>query len=333
MVKERWGVQMDSSNPELNADQGFVKKKYASKKIIRGPDGTPQIVFVDTSTGQVLKNSKGYTVIEQSNVVDPSQQQRSQVSVSKGQTVEDPKNQMTNEVRGIPETHDNANVAAAKETGEKTVASNSYGYTNKPMGMGFLGFLPQPLGLAATATNVGINAANTEAVNDQREALGFSENPMSKQIGSSLFDKQGYIGDQTTIDQTGVTRTTPVGFEATDPVGRTTLTPEEARKREALNPEGYNEASQAAIENAREKFAAENPGWGQSLANAAGNLFGGLFGSPSNTAASMAGKPGAGSGNSSSFPDRPSPPANTSAGLDTSRGPQTDTSGYSPGLW
>lgn len=330
---------MDSSNtnPELNQDLGFVKKKYASKKIIRGPDGQPKIVFVDSTTGQVIDNPKGYTVLEQSNVIDPVQQQKrnqNQVSVSKGQNLnQETETKVLNEVRDIPDSsRENPNIAAAKQTGEKPVSTgNQYGYTNKPTGMGFLGFLPQPLGLAATGLNLGVNAQNTQAVNNQREVLGFAENPTSKNIGSTVFDKHGYIGDQATIDQTGVSRTTPVSFEAEDSVGRTTLTPDEARMREELNPNKFEGASQASIDNARTKFAQENPSWTTSLANSAKGLFSNMFGS--NRPASMAGTTGVGQGNVNAFPSKPTAPTKTTAGIDSGRGPSVDTSGYSPGLW
>jgi hypothetical protein len=319
---------MDSSKTELNNDHGFVKKKYVTKKLVPGPDGRPQLVFVDTTSNQVVQNPKGYTVIESSNVVDPAQQSQSQGF--KPQQAEDPKSQMTNEVRGIPETHDSANIAAAKQTGQKSPQGEDYGYTNKPPGAGLLGFLPQPFGLIATAGNLGINAKNNQAINEQRDVLGFSENPMGKQVGNTVLGNDGYIGDQSVVDGMGKTRTTPVGFESTDPAGRTTLTPNEARMRETLNPEQYSEASQASIDNARTKFAAENPSWGTSLANAAKSAFGNMFGS---SPASMEGKPGAGSGNSNGFPDAPSKPTNTISGIDSGKGPGVDTSGYSPGLW
>lgn len=327
---------MDTSNqnPEFNTDQGFVQKKYATKKIIKGPDGKPQVIYVDSKTQQPIKNPKGYTIIESSNVIDPSlNQQRSAVTTTKGQTVQDPskdETSLTNEIRGVSEHRgENPNITAAKQTGNQ-----NQGYINKPMGTSLLGFLPQPFGLAATAANLGVNASNTKAVNDQREVLGFADNPTMKDLGSTVFDQHGYIGDQATIDKTGVQRTTPVSFEAEDSVGRTTLTPNEARMREQLNPEQFSEATVAAKQNAQTKFQQENPGWMSSLANSAKSMFSGIFGNtPTETAAGL-NKSGVGSGNPSAFPSKPSTPTNTVAGYDNTKGPTgVDTSGYSPGLW
>ncbi len=325
----------------FNPGQEYVSKKYAQKKIVKGPDGKPQVILVDSNTGKIINNPKGYTIIESSNVIDPAQQQRkntvnnTNVSTTKGQTLQDDGSEILQEVRGIPESsRENPNITAAKQTGERPVNTfgNQYGYTNKPAGMGFLGFLPQPLGFMATGANLGINAKNTEAVNDQREVLGFSDRTTMQDVGSTLFDKQGYIGDQATIDNTGVSRTTPVSFEAEDAVGRTTLTPEEARMREELNPQKYDEASQAAIDNAKTKFAQENPSWAASLATSAKGLFSNMFGS--NKPASMENTSGVGSGNVNAFPTKPDAPKNTTANVDTGRGPTgVDTSGYSPGLW
>lgn len=327
-------VQMaiSSDKPDLNNDFGFTSKKYATKKIVKGPDGRPQVVFVDPKTGKTINNPKGYTVIESSNVIDPAlNAQSSPVTTSKGQTLQstDPnETSMTDEVRGIQRVRgENPNITAAKSSQSQ---DQNMGYVSKPAGMGLLGFLPGPLGLAATLGNVGINASNTDKVNDQREALGFTENSLGKNVLGAVSDQKGYIGDQSTIDQSGANRTTPVSFESEDPVGRTTLTPNEARMREQLNPDQYSEASKASIDNAREKFQQEHPNWMSSLSNSAKNLFSGMFGGKTATTDMKSG--GVGSyGNG--FPTKPSKPSNTTTGIDSGRAPSVDTTGFSPGLW
>lgn len=54
---------MDTSKPHLNNDHGFVRRPYAIQKVVTGPDGTLQTIFVDARTGAPVKNPRGYQIV------------------------------------------------------------------------------------------------------------------------------------------------------------------------------------------------------------------------------------------------------------------------------
>lgn len=113
---------------------------------------------------------------------------------------------------------------------EPTAADN-YGYINKPGYMSFLGMAPVPgAGMAATALNTGINMGNNQAIRTAQRMLGIpTEKPnLVKDMVKS--PKDGFIGD---VPIQG--KNYPVGFEGKTKDNRTTLTPDEARKRGIAN--------------------------------------------------------------------------------------------------
>jgi len=314
---------MDTSKENLNNDQGFVGKPYATRRIIRNPDGTTRVVYVDSRTGREV-NPKGYTVIESTNTMQPQ--------VTPGvNTPQEPKDKtMTDTVRGVDSSRGDANIQSASQTGEKALTKTGQTYIDKPGWAGMLGFLPAPLGTIATVGNLGINANNVAAVNDQREMLGFAEKSTMSNLGGTLMDRNGYIGEAAVKNGAGTTSIAPVSFEAQDKNGRTAYTPNEARMREQVS-QNLTEANQAQTDAAIKSFKEENPqtGFLSGLASSAKGLFANIFGT---TPAAPTGGLAASIGNPSAFPTAPQAPTNSSGSPDDR---DTDsTSGYSsPGLF
>lgn len=323
---------------DLNNDQGFVRKPYARRKLIRNPDGTTRVAYVDIRTGKEV-NPKGYQVIEADNTVDTTQ---TGTQTQTGQNVNTP--------TGVNPQDPSVAESMIKHTNESasdpnsTVSGNTmsqYGYTNKPAAMGFAGMLPGPLGLAGKLANVGVNVANTQAVNEQRAALGMDPNSTAKNIGSGLFDQKGYIGDVSQKAPDGTTNTTPVGFEATDKYNRTTYTPEEARRHEILA--GAAPATEEEKQNAIGSFQGQFPEQGSffsKLQETGKNFMNNIFGGPTQNGSTNAGSTNGGypdaptntGGNVDNSPDdRDQKTANVPGTTDGKGG--VDTSHFSPGLW
>lgn len=297
---------MDSSNPVLNQDQGFVSKPYARKKVIRKADGTTQVVYEDVRTGKVV-NPQGYTVIQSDNNISTV------TAPTQGQTLAKPSNQDNQDKTATEEilaSHGKDSVSA------DTTSQAGASYYNKPGWMGFTSMLPGPIGAVAKLGNLGVNASNTSAVNDQREALGFAPNSTAKNIGSSLFDQNGYIGDLSTTKTDGTVSTAPVSFEATDKNQRTAYTPDEARMHEQLagSKPATDPEVQGAIGTFNNKFPEQKPsGFLSGLTTAAKGLFGGIFGSSNPTPTTGSGIYTGGqtpSVDSHGFPSKPDAPTN-----------------------
>ena len=110
---------------------------------------------------------------------------------------------------------------------EPTAADN-YGYINKPGYMSFLGMAPVPgAGMASAALNGGINIGNNQAIRTAQRMLGIPTQKPNIAKDFIKSPKDGFIGD---IPIQG--KNYPVGFEGKTKDNRTTLTPEEARKRD-----------------------------------------------------------------------------------------------------
>lgn len=109
---------------------------------------------------------------------------------------------------------------------EPTAAEN-YGYINKPGYMSFLGMAPVPgAGMASMALNTGINLGNNQAIRTAQKMLGIPSPKPNFVKDMVKSPKDGFIGD---IPIKG--KNYPVGFEAKNKEGETTLTPNEARMR------------------------------------------------------------------------------------------------------
>jgi hypothetical protein len=283
-------------------DQGFVAKPYAIKKVIKAPDGTLRVVYQDIRTGKVV-NPEGYQVIQSDNTIDNQVTTTQGQSVAKPTTQTDKQNSDNNITQDILQSHDASHVAT--DTAHTDAGSS---YFNKPGWMGFAGWLPGPLGTLGLLGNLGINASNTEAVNKQKEALGFTTNPMST-LGGVAIDKHGYIGDLASTRPNGTVTSTPVSFEATDPNNRTTYTPEEARMHELLG--GAVPATDAQKATAVKDFNQEFPdqqSFYDKIANATKSIFGGGPKPATGVGSATGPAPGSGVTMSHGYPSAPSAP-------------------------
>lgn len=316
----------------------FAQKPVAVRRLVKGPDGVTRVMFVDPKTGAQIKNPAGYQIVDARNQSDFGRQinqggnqqgQQPEVQTPQGadQGVkpDTPQSLSQRLVSGDFRGERPAIAAAAQSGTPQTMTSKAQfgeNYINKPGWAGFAGMLPGPLGLVGTAANMGVNANNTAAVNNQRETLGFANKSALSNVGSTLMDKQGYIGDQYDSRSQNVT---PVGFEANDKFGRTTFTPEEARMRNEIAPKDtVREATAAETSNAVSAYQDQygTKGFLSALSTAAKGIFSGLFGStpsssnqPSGGVSSKAVNPMAtnNGGYRSGFPDTPSKPTQTTS--------------------
>lgn len=333
---------MAIENENLNNDHGFVRKPYARRKIIMDANGKQRVVYVDMKTGREV-NPQGYQVIETDNTVDTTQ-----VTPTSNPTVTaDPNNPQTKDKSVASQFVDHTTEANTAGGPTNSAIGGNYGYYNKPGWMGFTGMIPGPLGLAGKLGNAAINASNTQAVNEQRAALGMEPNSVAKNIGSTVFDQKGYIGDVSQKTPDGTTNTTPVGFEATDKYNRTTYTPEEARRHELLA--GAKPATEDEKQQAIGSFQGQFPeqgGFFSKLQESAKGLFGSIFGSTTdqNTTNNINGSTSSVSVDSHGFPSAPDKPKESNNSADNSPddrdnpsvGTNTggvDVSHFSPGLF
>lgn len=159
--------------------------------------------------------------------------------------------------------------------------SNNFGYAAKPGFMGVMGMMPGPVGMVGKLGSLAMNVNNRQAVQDARQVLGLSE---KNNFGSFLSDNKGLVGNVNIQNPVNpdMNETVPVGFEASDKVGRTMMTPNEARNRALTNPGSVTEASKQDVKDANQNFAAQ--GLEAPKAESVGSkMLGNMFGSSYNT--------------------------------------------------
>lgn len=297
-------------------DTGFIdpgNKGFAIRKLKRGPDGRVYVVFVDAKTGQEVKDAQSYNIIEQGHQVETD----SQTPVDETQNKEEPS--LTKKI--ISGRDGGSDDSMSQQVVNDREMGNNYNYYNSPSALGMAGFLPGPVGLAAKAGGLGIRANNEVATNEARDMLGMKDKGLMSTVKSLIGDQKGYIGDVSYDDPN---KSTPVGFEALDKQGRTTLTPNEARNRQQLDPD-FKEATPAVMKQSVSSFKKENP-------NARQGLLSGLFSGARDLFSSILGgdkQSYAFGGDTSKFPDQPnlSVEQRTSNSLNKSNRSPNDFSG------
>lgn len=213
------------------------EKKQAIPTLIRGPDGLMHTVYVDAKTGEVLPSLNGYTVITASKgeYYDPSKKEEEE-------PIEDEETQ-TDRVLDVPE---GGRSGAVDAHGYKFGKANNnptdnFGYISKPTAVRLAGYLPGIVGGIAKVTNAGINLNNMDAVDKARKGLGLEST--KKNIGSvakgAIKDNKGQISNNAKIGNNNYS----IGFEALSPSGKTNLTYNEAKLREALSQSPITEAT------------------------------------------------------------------------------------------
>lgn len=257
------------------------KAPYATRKIVRGPDGTPQVILVDTATGQTISDPTGYSIVESGTYFDENtlgaQPAPSSKSSEKPGETSAARSVINSTVgRGSDRSNDTGSPSSSGFAGRSQ--ANNYGYIDKPGILGFAGALPGMAGLAGKAVNMGINANNAAASNAARTVMGLPSLSLGGAILGTMKDNKGQVAD---VQIGGSQYATPVGLEALSPTGQTNMTPAEAAAR-ARATGSIALATQEAIDARNAAFEAEfgKPGLLSRVSGVAKNFIDSMFGSP-----------------------------------------------------
>lgn len=253
---------------------------YARRKIVRGPDGTPQVVLVDMQ-GNPVNDPSAYGIIEAGNYYDGQGLQTATIKTS------DPKPESEKSTAKAV-ISDNTRAEGGRG-GDPTPGSgnfgrsqaNNFGYVNKPGLLGMAGLVPGPVGMAGKAVNVGINANNVAAVNAARGMMGLEGVGLGGAIKGAVKDNKGQVADVTFGNSQYAT---PVGLEALSPTGMTNMTPAEAAAR-ARAVGSIQMATPEQVQARDDAFNAEfgKPGLLSRMNNVATSFLDNMFGTPSAT--------------------------------------------------
>lgn len=212
---------------------------FAIRRLVRNPDGTMSVVYIDPKTGQQVSNLAGYQIVEPDN------------AASLSDLGLDPNKQKTEAAPTAPSTADKVKEAVAEPRGEsqfqnnaqpmERLANDNYGYFNKPTGFGLAaGALG---GMFGTMVDKGINLNNAVAIDEARKSMGLESKGLGGLAKDTLFgSKDGRVADVNIGPHQF-----SVGFEALDKYGRTSMTPEEARRRSAALDQPIVEATKDQV--------------------------------------------------------------------------------------
>lgn len=203
-----------------------VSAPYARRKIIKGPDGTPQVVLVDMQ-GNTITDPSGYGIVESGNYMDPASLPGSATPVETKDEDKEP-SAAREVIRSTARSGAQDGDSSPGSGNFGRSPANNFGYVDKPGFMGLAGLAPGPIGLAGKAVNAGINANNVAAVNSARGMMGLEGVGIGGAIKGTVKDNKGQVADVTFGDSQYAT---PVGLEAMSPEGMTNMTPAEAAAR------------------------------------------------------------------------------------------------------
>lgn len=273
----------------------------AVRRVVRGPNGQPKVIFADPSTNEQISNAYGYNVLDSQTMslkdlgLDPIAKPESvgfnTVSEKVIENTVKPTTELDASKWNGPETN-------AGGLGGGRNASNNFGYIDKPDVMSLAGALPGMLGLAGKAANAAVNMSNVAAVNEARsmlgltpvEGLGFGKGVMS--------NNKGMVADVSIgKNQYGVS------LAAMTPEGRTALTPTEARSRAAVMSEPIEELTPEQSKAVKDEFSRSEYG------KADTGLFSGFANVAKGLVESLFGEPAAASNANMGFPDAPDAPS------------------------
>ena len=233
-------------------------KKYAIRRLVRNPSsGRMNVVFTDTRTGSEVSDLSGYEVIESKGFmsledlgIDPVSTPNMDPSVS-----QEIVNSNTTPQQNIGE---GGRESQQRGSGAPRDPVNNFGFIEKPGFLNAASFVPGMIGTGAKLANVGINMNNAAAVGAARQSIGLEDDRgFFGRAMETVRDNKGYVADIQYDDGMGRQRTTPVSLKAEDPVGRTTLTPTEARTRNMLNP--VEVAPRDEVKDVRQAFKDASP--------------------------------------------------------------------------
>lgn len=210
-----------------------AEKQYAVRDLVRDYNtGRMNVVFKDANTGQVIDDPSGYEIIESGGFmdladlgIDPVQTPTSGTPTQRTVSQEVVDN-------AVYKNSDESSGSSGSRGGFSRDPSNNFGYVAQPGLLTAASFVPGPIGTVAKAGRIGLSMNEAAAANAARQTIGMEDTRSFMGKAKDAFTgRQGYIGDISYSDGQGRSRSTPVSFEAEDPVGRTTLTPQEARSR------------------------------------------------------------------------------------------------------
>lgn len=251
----------------------------ARKQLVRNPDGSVTLQYVDNNTGAPLDSLQGYTIVEASNYMTLDD-----LGLNPVKETEDDKESPASQI--IKQTQ-NQSFGGSDSGGDSSASGgrarsggpvNNFGYIDKPGWMGLAGALPGAGGLIGKGVNLGINVNNTVAMNKARDLMDVPSQGFMGNVKSSLKDQHGQIGDF----KIGPTQYA-VGFEAVDKYGRTNLTPQEALNRSRALGVPITQASRTEVKSAISEFKSEFPksqGLISKFATGAESFIDNLFGRP-----------------------------------------------------
>lgn len=273
-------------NPDSGSDYGADTpvQRFAIRKVVRGENGLPQVIYIDSQTGEQLNSLEGYQVITAGNTETFDATKPS----ASGEDPTDEKNTTAGRIKREvtnPESDSDGSNTSSGGRGIQGLgnfldrsAANNYGYIDTPKALSLAGFIPGPIGTVAKTADRAVGVNNTLAANEARKSMGLGNLGIAQVIGNILG-----LRDESSIADVNVNnRDYSVGFEALTPLGQTTLTPNEARRRNlAGTPLTELTLAQRKERNKSWKeseFAKKDTGLLGGLRNAISGLFGGLSG-------------------------------------------------------
>jgi hypothetical protein len=211
-----------------------VNKKYAIRDLVRDYNtGRMNVVFKDSQTGQILNDLTGYEIITSGNFMDLQDLGIDPVKTPTNDSQQTTSQQVVSNAADINSNESDSPSRGGGGTSSRN-PSNNFGYMATPGLMTAASYVPGFIGTAARAGRVGLGLNEAAAANAARQSIGMEDTrSFMGKAKDAVMGREGYIGDISTSDGKGRSRSTPVGFEAQDPAGRTTFTPEEARSRMA----------------------------------------------------------------------------------------------------
>lgn len=245
-------------NPLSEGSAFDINKPVTFKKMVRAADGTLQVQTIDPSTGQVVNNPADYnTSTSQIMGLDdlglsPTKEDQTDKQDLTTETEEEYKYQGPGQNTGASDTGGFTNSGSGMARSE----SNNYGYIDKPGWVGATSALPSGFGLMGKALNAAINANNASAVNAARDTIDVDPLSTKDFAKGVMKDRQGFVGNVDITNALGDVNSYSVGLEAMTPSGKTTLTPDEARKRAAANPDNIK-LSEDQDENKKSGFGSK----------------------------------------------------------------------------
>ena len=305
---------------------------YAIRKLRRGADGTMQTVFIDASTGQIVQDLNGYTIVDSGaqttlenmglglGATNESENQETDTTAEEVAAYD--KNGVTdsagvNSNKGVETSQGStqSKETASKEASAGRTAENAFGYKDAPRGLGIAAAVaPGVIGLGAKAAQVGFNANNVGATNAAREAWGMGPTGLMSQAKGLAFGNDE-VGGISLKDQDNVSFFSAMNNPNQDPnVASPSTATMSAYSQAQKSKEGQGVLGRVG------DAIGQTAGALGGFAKSATSFLDSLFGKTTATGPTVDAK---------GFPTRPEAPTQTSYGQGTSNTTNANPSGVS----